>query len=175
MTLKLKVELSCREDNHEKKYHGLLMDRNIIVKDENFLPGADKVTHINFTSDYSEVYDDVSNGVVNTRLRYPENSGQKGAYYVYCKLSWFERQLLNHIEHKALYQKEPIQFYVLLFTLFGTILGLYRDFLIYPNSTDTKIGNQNNEIIIPQLSNEDIIQKLDSIKIYSDTLEIREQ
>ena len=172
MYLKLKVELSCREDDYKQKYKGFFMDRNLVVDENNYLPGADKITHIDFTSDYSPAYDHHSKGKVNTRLLYPENSGDKGKYSIYCKLSWRERQLLKHFEHKAIYQKEPIQFYGLVFAFVGTIFGLYKDLFVYPAYIDTKQDKSQTEITTPTERIDSSIQKVDSSKIvpYSATI-----
>jgi hypothetical protein len=67
--MKLKVELSCREDNHQKKYSANIFDGYIFVDEKNILPGcSDKV--INFTYQYRPTYDKYSGGKVNTRFSF---------------------------------------------------------------------------------------------------------
>ena len=38
--MEMKIELSCREDGHNKKYNAILLGGNIIVDGNNLLPGC---------------------------------------------------------------------------------------------------------------------------------------
>ena len=48
--MEMRVELSCREDNHQKKYQAILLDGNIIVDNDNILPCC-SANYLNFKSD----------------------------------------------------------------------------------------------------------------------------
>lgn len=123
--MKLKVELSQREDNHSKKYIGFLLNKNIIVDDDNLLPGFTD-HYIKFFSDYSPIYTHKSNGIVNTRIRYPDNYGEKGKKYVYCKLNYLQRQKLYLIEKRHWIQNNDNVFKIInpiATGLFGFIMG----------------------------------------------------
>src|SRR6478609_3991732 len=131
--MKLKVELSQREDNHQKKYHATLIDYNIIVDDRNQLPNY-VGNFINFVADFSPAYDEFSKGLVNTRFRYPENNGKSGEYYVYAKLSWLQRRKLAFISRLSGFHKYPVVLWTLVINSFFALANLGFAYMNYQNN-----------------------------------------
>lgn len=152
--MKMKIELSCREDNHKKKYSALLIAGNIIVDKNNLLPSCGD-SYINFKSQYSPIYSHVSNKLVNTRFTYPysggyKESGKEGIYRIYAKLYFWERLKLLFIERKSWFHLHPISTFAMIINLILGIVNIYFGYVNISSSSklnDKLIIQNQNEVL----------------------------
>ena len=146
--LKLKINLYIKNDEFEKPYPVVILDRNIKPIKPYSLPGcADE--RVNFRYDYAQTYADVTNKKVNTRFKYPyaggyKKSGREGFVSAYAKLNIFQRIWLSFIAKTSFIHKHRIASIFILLNFLGLIP------VWYPFLCRTPENNQLEKQLAPQ-------------------------
>jgi len=166
--MKLRVELYQREDRYKKKYVATLLHGNIIVDDDSKVPGCkDKYTQ--FIAASSPIYEDESQGKVNTRLRYPVFRGEIGENILFCKLNWLERQKLSLITREAWIYKHPVATFALIINTLFLIANLVFAFLNFKSSS------KNIESSYLETINNQIEYQINQLKTFEKQMEMKNQ
>lgn len=133
--MKIKVNLYDRNDGYTKVYKGILIDKNIIVDENNKLPNFSN-KYINFISDISDIYGIHANKRFNTRLTYPFNNGESdmnNKHHVYCYLTFIQKIKLLFIERKTWFHTQKIAAWTIVFNTVFAIFNLYFAISNYQN------------------------------------------
>jgi hypothetical protein len=155
-SLKLRVNLSRREDRYQEQYPVTIFDGNI-KQGEKKLPDCDD-PYINFESQSRYTYSDESEGLVNTRFEYPLGGRYKkapkkeGGHYAYARLSWGQRQILPFIAKASVFHRHPVASMALVANLIFGIINVVVGFINFQSSfnPDQTMTKQQVEILRQQ-------------------------
>ena len=145
-----------------------LLHGNIVVDDNSEIPGC-KGKYTQFIAGYSKIYEDESNGKVNTRLRYPVFRGKAENNYLYCKLNWIGRQKLSIITREAWIYKHPVATLALIINTLFLIANLVFAFLNFKSSS------QNIESSYIETINNQIEFQKNQLKTFEKQMDMKNQ
>ena len=126
--MRIRTTFYSRE-NINRKWHysevckGEIFGKNIWVENPGDLPGCVD-TIANFEYLYSKTYTRDSNKKVNTHFKYKISRTVTYEHPVFAKLNCFERFKLKVIMGETGYQRNPIEFWLLVATFLGVFIGL---------------------------------------------------